>query len=122
MSNNDSHVTRISTAVGDAGGLQLKCIWVVRIMHQSPSSLPLSETESQDIPPTPSPRNGIALLSRSIPSSITSAFFYYTPFLPSPPLPHIANSGAPPIGRQDFPFSAKMEEEVSRLKKGAQTV
>ncbi|KAJ0065818.1 hypothetical protein NL108_000035 [Boleophthalmus pectinirostris] len=80
MSRLDSHVTRISTAVYGAGGLQLMCtIWVVRTMHQSPSSPPLSETESQDIPPTPTPRNGIALLSRFIPSSITSAFAYYTP-------------------------------------------
>lgn len=96
-------------------------------MHQN-----LSNTESQDIPPPPTTWNGIAprphppplvylrLLLLSPPVSSSSSTTITSSSSSSPP--SRPNSGAPPIGRQDFPFSAKMEEEVSRLMKGAEIV
>lgn len=98
-------------------------IWVA---HNAPNP---SNTESQDIPPPPTTWNGIAprphppplvylrLLLLSPPSPVSSSSTTSSSSPPSRP-----NSGAPPIGRQDFPFSAKMEEEVSRLMKGAEIV
>lgn len=96
-------------------------------MHQK-----LSNTESQDIPPPPTTWNGIAprphpppfvylrLLLLSTPPPASSSTTTTNTSSSSPP--SRPNSGAPPIGRQDFPFSAKMEEEVSRLMKGGEIV
>lgn len=67
-------------------------------------------------PPSSSSPIYLRLLSHYNPPPASSSS-YSSPILATP-----SCSGAPPIGRQDCSFSAKMEEEVSRLMKGAQIV
>ncbi|KAK5862599.1 hypothetical protein PBY51_017976 [Eleginops maclovinus] len=116
---NDSHAARISTAVSDAGAADV--LW--RTLDLGGAQC--TKTPRNGIPGYPTPTHHSLRNSPPpsvlLPSSFTSAFPHYHPHSSASPSSR-PNSGAPPIGRKDFPFSAKMEEEVSRLIKGAHIV